>query len=67
MAAMISADLYILEKHGPLTYIGFTPAAFEGRASLLAGGALLILERSSFSLCISPENERVVQDLPTET
>ncbi|MEM9839577.1 MAG: hypothetical protein AAF830_10555 [Pseudomonadota bacterium] len=64
--AMVAADLFIVEKSGPLTFVGYTPTDFNGRKTLQARGALFVLERSSFSLCTPTKSEDPSSNLISE-
>lgn len=52
--ALIAADLYVLERRGPMTLIGFTSEGAIDTSFLRKKGALLVLDQASLALCSTP-------------
>ncbi|NRA30372.1 MAG: hypothetical protein HRU11_08920 [Parvularculaceae bacterium] len=54
--ALIAANLFVLERRGPLTLIGFATDGAIDAPSLRSRGALLVLDQTSLALCRTPRS-----------
>lgn len=55
MGALTEADVFVLERRGPITLVARSRAGLVDTAALRRAGALLILDQTSLTICTQNE------------